>query len=262
MTTSRVRSLPGRADPRLVRVEEYYDRVPRAVTTSEEVGPFTLFVAEAGTGWQYYARPRLGGREPFTASDVERVIARQAALHVPRAIEWVDDVTPTLLPAVRAAGYEPRRYPLLVLPADVAVEPDPRARPLRPAEPHLALAVGTVSAGFGERDAVEPKDTGRRPQLIRRGDLVVVASFEDGRLCGAGSAAPRGEVAELMGIAVPPKFRGRGHGSAVTRTLVVACREQDVDLVFLTAGSDAAAEIYRRIGFVDIGTACVLDLDD
>jgi ribosomal protein S18 acetylase RimI-like enzyme len=262
MTTSRTRRQPGPADRRLHRIEAYYDRVPRAVATTEEVGPFTLFLAEEGTGWQFYARPRLGGGDAFTVSDVERVLARQAALDVPRAIEWVDDVTPTLLPAVRAAGYEPRRYPLLVLPPDVVVEPDPRARPLRPAEPHLALAIGTVSAGFGERDVVEPKDTGKRPELIENGELVVVASFEEGRLCGAGSAAPRGDVAELMGIAVPPKHRGRGHGSAITRTLVSTCREHGVDLVFLTAGSDPTADIYRRVGFVDIGTACVLELDD
>jgi predicted GNAT family acetyltransferase len=97
---------------------------------------------------------------------------------------------------------------------------------------------------------------------MERGDLVVVASFEGTRLCGAGSAAPRGDVAELMGIAVPPGHRHRGHGTSITRSLVAACREQGVDLVFLSAGSDAAAEIYRRIGFVDVGTACVLELDD
>ncbi len=249
-------------DPRLDRIEAYYDRVPRAVATTEEVGPFTLFVAQEGTGWQFYARPRLGHTGVITEADVRRVLDRQEELGVPRAIEWVDDVTRTLLPAVRGVGYEPHRYPLLVLPDDVVVEADPRARPLRPAEPHLALAVGAVSAGFQDRDVVEPIETGKRPQLIERGDLVVVASYENDRLCGAGSAAPRGEVAELMGIAVPPGHRHRGHGTAITRSLVAACREAGVGTVFLTAGSDAAAQIYRRVGFVDLGSACVLDLDD
>ena len=249
-------------DERLGRIESYYDCVPRAVASAEEVGPFTLFVAGPGTGWQFYARPRLGGRGVFTTTDVCRVLDRQGQLDVPRAIEWVDEVTPTLLPSVRGAGHEPHRYPLLVMPSDVLVEADPRARPLRPAEPHLSVALGSVSAGFAGRDDVEPKDPGRRPELMERGDLVVVASFEGHRLCGAGSAAPRGDVAELMGIAVPPGHRHRGHGTAITRSLVAACREQGVDLVFLSAGSDAAADIYRRIGFVDVGTACVLELDD
>ena len=245
----------------LARIEEYYDEVPRAVTTTEEVGPFTLFVAEAGTGWQYYARPRLHGAAPFTPDAVARVLDRQAELGVPRAIEWVDEVTPTLLPAVRAAGHEPHLYPLLVLPEDVPIQADPRAHPLRPAEPHLALAVGAVDAGFNGHDDVTPADPGRRPELMERGDLIVVASFESGSLAGAGSAAPRGAVAELMGIAVPPGHRHRGHGTAITRSLVAASRARGAALVFLSAGSDAAAEIYRRVGFRDLGTACILEIE-
>lgn len=253
----------GRAhDARLDRIEAYYDCVPRAVATALDVGPFTLFVADEGTGWQFYARPRLGRQAGFTADDVCRVLERQRALGVPRAIEWVEQVTPSLLPAVRAAGHEPHRYPLLAMPADVPVAGDPRARELQPAEPHLSLALGSVSAGFAGHDDVEPKDPGRQPELMERGDLVVVASFEGDRLCGAGSAAPRGDVAELMGIAVPPGHRGRGHGTAITSTLVAACRRRGVETVFLSAGSDAAADIYRRVGFVDVGTACILGLDD
>jgi ribosomal protein S18 acetylase RimI-like enzyme len=249
-------------DARLHRIEAYYDCVPRAVSTVEQVGPFTLFVAEEGTGWQFYARPALGGRHTFTPDDVCHVLDRQRQLAVPLAIEWVDEVTPSLLPAVRSAGHEPHRYPLLVMPPEVEVARDPRARALQPAEPHLSLALGSVSAGFAGHDEVEPRDPGRHPEMMERGDLVVVASFEGNRLCGAGSAAPRGDVAELMGIAVPPGHRGRGHGTAITSTLVAVCREQGVEVVFLSAGSDAAADIYRRVGFVDVGTACILGLDD
>src|SRR6476619_4714595 len=129
-------------DARLDRIEAYYDCVPRAVSTSEEVGPFTLFVADEGTGWQFYARPRLGGTPQLTAEDVCRVLERQQALGVPRAIEWVEEVTPSLLPAVRAAGYELRCYPRLALSADVPVSADPCERAVQPAEPHLSLALG------------------------------------------------------------------------------------------------------------------------
>lgn len=249
-------------DHRLDRIEGYYDCVPRASASAEPCGPFTLFVADAGTGWQFYARPELGGPGRFETADVERVLERQQQLGVPRAIEWVEQLSPDLLPAVLAAGHQPQRYPLLALTTLNDVEPDPRARALHPAEPHLALAVGAVSAGFHGVDEVEPGDTGIQPQLIERGDLVVVASFEGTRLCGAGSAAPRDDVAELMGIAVPPGHRHRGHGTAITRSLVTACRERGVELVFLSAASDAAADIYRRVGFVDVGTACILRVPD
>ena len=36
---------------RLDALETYYDIVPRAAGTTEEVGPFTLFLAHEGTGW-------------------------------------------------------------------------------------------------------------------------------------------------------------------------------------------------------------------
>ena len=60
-----------------------------------------------------------------------------------------------------------------------------------------------------------------------------------------------------MGIGVPPFARRRGLGSAITRALVGAVRAQGVDTVFL-GGSDDAASIYRQVGFVDVGTACIL----
>ncbi|RKT76753.1 putative GNAT family acetyltransferase [Terracoccus luteus] len=253
---------PSDGTDRLTEVEAYYDRVPRATATAESHGPFTLFVADEDSGFGFYARPTLGGTAGFTPDDVTAVLATQRSRDLPRAIEWVDEVTPDLLPAARAAGHEPHRYPLLVLAGDADVEPDPRARVLAPAEPHLALAVGAVHAGFTGTDDVQRGDPGSRPRLMEQGDLVVVASFEGGRLRGAGSASPRGAVAELMGIAVPPGHRHRGHGTAITRSLVAACRERGVATVFLTAGSDAAADIYRRIGFVDVATACILTVDD
>jgi predicted GNAT family acetyltransferase len=43
---------------------------------------------------------------------------------------------------------------------------------------------------------------------------------------------------------------------------VHACREAGVRTVFLSAYNDAAASIYRRVGFVDVGTACILQVDD
>jgi predicted GNAT family acetyltransferase len=51
-------------------------------------------------------------------------------------------------------------------------------------------------------------------------------------------------------------------GTAITQALVHACREAGVGTVFLSAYNDAAASIYRRIGFLDIGTACILGDDD
>ena len=255
----------------LADIERYYDAVPRPVATTEEVGPFTLFLAEEGTGWDFYARPRLGHGEPVTADDVRRVFDRQVELDRPRNIEWVDENTPSLLPAVRnalgsaasaGAKVELERCPLLVLPAGVALgEEDARTRVLAPDDPDLAITLGAIHAGFDGSDDVVEKSAGKRPQLIERGLLVIVAAYDDqGRVVGGGSAAPRDDAAELMGIGVPPFARKRGLGSAITRALVAAVRDRGVTTVLLSAANDDAASIYRQVGFADVGTACILEM--
>jgi ribosomal protein S18 acetylase RimI-like enzyme len=244
---------------RLDEIESYYDTVPRAAAATEEVGPFTLFLADAGIGWQFYARPRLGTDDSFTADDVRRVLARQDELGVPRAIEWVDQVTPSLLPAVEAAGLTCGRYPLLALPDDTRVSTPERTRVLVPDDVDLALVVGAVHAAFAGEDEVTVQPVGKRPELIADGRLIEVAAYDDeGRLIGGGSAAPRGETAELMGIGVPPAHRTAGIGTTITQALIHACRQAGVRTVFLSAYNDAAASIYRRLGFQDVGTACIL----
>jgi ribosomal protein S18 acetylase RimI-like enzyme len=248
---------------RLEPIETYYDTVPRAAATTEEVGPFTLFLAEEGTGWQFYARPRLGGSASFSADDVRRVLDRQVELGRPRAIEWVHEVTPSLFGAAQEAGHTAGRYPLLALTAETEVAAAGRTRVLAADDPDLALAVGAISAAFEGSDEVTERPVGKRPSLIASGHLIEVAAYDDdGRLLGGGSAAPRAETAELMGIGVPPAHRGSGAGTAVTRGLVLACRAAGVRTVFLSAFNDAAASIYRRVGFQDVGTACILGVDD
>ena len=92
----------------LEQIEAYYDTVPRIAATTEEVGPFTLFLSVPGTGWDFYARPRLGLSHEYTAEDVRRVLSRQEELRVTRAIEWVDEVTELMgigvLPMARKQG--------------------------------------------------------------------------------------------------------------------------------------------------------------
>lgn len=251
----------------LARIEGYYDAVPRPVGRTEEVGPFTLFVADKDTGWQFYARPRLGLDADVTPEDVRRVLARQAELGVPRAIEWVDEVTPSLLPAVRAAVAAPHELetcPLLVLPEQASVADDTtRTRVLAPDDADLPLMVGAVNAAFDGRDEVEVQPSGKRSDLVREGLLVMVAAYDaSGAVVGGGSAAPRGDTAELMGIAVVPSARHQGLGSATTATLTAACRSDGVQTLFLSAASGEATRIYERLGFQRRGTACILGVED
>jgi ribosomal protein S18 acetylase RimI-like enzyme len=255
----------------LADIERYYDAVPRPAATTDEVGPFTLFLAHEGTGWDFYARPRLGLDRPVTADDVRRVFDRQVELGRPRNIEWVHETTPTLLPAVRnalgsaasaGAHVELELCPLLVLdPATPMAEATATTRVLAHDDPDLPMTLGAIHAGFDGSDDVVEKPVGRRPELIEQGHLIVVAAYDEGgRVVGGGSAAPRGDAAELMGIGVPPFARKRGLGSAITRALVNAVRARGVTTILLSAATDDAASIYRQVGFQDVGTACILEI--
>ena len=113
------------------------------------------------------------------------------------------------------------------------------------------LRVDTVA--FDESPAVE------RPwlELLAAHPAVTVAVAElDGEIVGTGSvtttqdsAGPAGYVA---GIAVAPTARRRGVGAALTSWLTSHAFDTGAALCHLHPDTDAAAGIYRRLGFVEV----------
>jgi ribosomal protein S18 acetylase RimI-like enzyme len=96
-----------------VRLERFYDALPRPYARVEDFGNLVLFVRE-GEGWPYYARPRPGAGTP-SAADITAVRRRQRELGVPEAFEWVHETTPDLLAVARSAGLDVLLAPLLTL---------------------------------------------------------------------------------------------------------------------------------------------------
>jgi ribosomal protein S18 acetylase RimI-like enzyme len=257
----------------LRRIERYYDEVPRGTAASEEYGTLRLFV---GTGpWPYYGRP--SGRDGTLADDVAALIARQRELGMPQALEWVEEVTPGLAEAASAAGLAIHRYPLLVLARTQRASPVPgvAVRIAAADDPGIAAARAAIDVAFAlggvERSQVGIKDRDAKlhardgsvdaflRDLIRHGrTIMAIAESRDGPI-GGGSAQPRGQVAELTGIATLPAFRRRGVGLAITAALVQELRQQGVDLMFMSAGSDDVARIYERAGFRRVAHACTAE---
>ena len=258
----------------LAVLERYYDAAPRTGADAEDVGPFTLF--RSRMPWPYYARPRLGLDAPIGADDVRRLLAHMDAVGVPHEIEWVEQTTPSLAAAVDAAGLAITRYPLLVLdslreaplPSGVEVRSVDAEDPLLPAA--LAVAdVGFAAAGTSVGSEGEPERDGRlrdaglgrqveavRRQLRNGLAILVVAVDEAAGVVGSGQVLPRGDVAEIVGVATLPAARRRGIGAAVTARLVSVAQSAGVRTVFLSAGSEDVARVYRGVGFTDVGTAC------
>jgi GNAT superfamily N-acetyltransferase len=244
-------------------LETYYDAAPRPFATTEELGPFTVFVPRDRVGWPYYARPRLGLVEAVGADDVHAVRARQRELGVPEALEWVHQTTPSLLDAARSAGMVVHECPLMVLPAETGLpetQSTGSARILAPDAAELPEVIGAVHAAFAHSDEPEPSDPTRRAAMMREGTLVTAGGYDArGAVVGGGSHSPRGGTTELQGIAVLPRARRQGIGAVITRALVADARERGIGTVFLSAQDDAVARIYARVGFVRVGTACVAE---
>jgi hypothetical protein len=147
------------------RIDAYCDTVPRASATTEQIGPFTLFVGRSGRS--FYARPTACRATPADRDDFDRVLARQRILHQPQAFEWTHEVHPELADTARSAGLVVQVLPLMVLlresardiPKGYSVRIQPADDPaLRSALAAIGLSFDTPGAAVGvagsaERDA-------------------------------------------------------------------------------------------------------------
>ncbi len=260
-------------DDLLPRLEGYYDDAPRAGADTEEHGPFTVFVSRGG--WPYYARPRLGHTAPIGPDDVTSVLARLEELGLPPSIEWVDQTTPSLRAAALAAGAEVGTYPLLVLDgAPVARRGPVAVRRLTSDDPDLAAVQAAVHVGFGQDDtatgtagvaerdaraAAADSHVETMAAMIAAGRTVTFGAFDaDLGAVGGGSHNPRGDVTEVVGVAVLPSHRRRGIAGHLTWALAADAAQAGVHTVFMSAGSDDVARIYEGVGFRRVGTACIV----
>lgn len=254
----------------LHRVEQYYDTAPRSDSRIEEIGSLTLFV---GTGpWSYYARPRLGVTT-VDPHDVERTCARMRQLSVPQAFEWVAETAPSMRGAASRSGLSTVDGPLLVVadPVDVVLPGGVRLFLVGADDPRLADYLNLNDKAFSETDdsagpgrptPLDPSAAavGHLRARIADGRSVLMAAMSGDRLLAVGSHHPVvvGEevISEIVGVATLSDYRGRGLGAAITAALVTDAR-QECSLVFLSAGDDDSARVYERVGFAQVGTACL-----
>lgn len=172
----------------LAQLERYYGAAPVPNASAEEVGPFTLFVANPDVTHPYYARPRLGRPGRITTQDVDDVRARQRARGVPESLEWVHQTTPELLEAAPASGLHVQEWPSLVLAklSPVDVGPQIEIRMLGADDPGFDTVRATVHGGFADRDEVAVSADPRRRELVREHLMALAGAWLDGSPVGAG----------------------------------------------------------------------------
>jgi len=118
----------------------------------------------------------------------------------------------------------------------------------------LEAALRVDAIAFEESPEVE------RPwlQLLMAHPAVTVAVAElDGEVVATGSVTVSdgraGRSGYVAGICVLPQARRRGIGAAISSWLTRAAVDEDAALCHLHPDTDAAAAIYRRLGFVEVG---------
>jgi ribosomal protein S18 acetylase RimI-like enzyme len=276
-----------------VRLERFYDALPRDAAFTEEIGGFVLFVRN-GPGWPFYARPRIGAATP-SAADVTAVRRRQRELGAPEAFEWVHETTPDLLPVARSAGLGVHLAPLMVLEAAALVPDLPLTgatiRMLDPAAPSFAADLAASRAvarlGFGapasatplesvdaaglvvemagprERDAMPPPGNdlialARHQAASGRSVMALVESASEGILA-TGVLQSVHDVGEIAGVATLPSARKRGYASQLTASLARHGLRNDLELIFLSSADEDVARLYSKVGFRRVGTACIAE---
>jgi GNAT superfamily N-acetyltransferase len=248
----------------LSAIDAFLDAVPRALATTEEIGPFTLFVSQGP--WPYYARPRLGGVPGFTAGDVDAVRARQRALGLPETFQWVHETAPSL----RAAMTLPViAVPLLILDELPALD-GTKVRLLSADDPLLPVALAVEQVGFRapgtavglegapERDAAQipPPTLAMVRDRIRAGTSVTAVAETDDGPVAVGTLRPLGDTAEIVAVATLPAARRQGLAAAITGALVQHALAHGIETLFLSAADDDVARVYERLGFRRAATAC------
>lgn len=235
----------------LATLEAYFDAVPRTAARAEAIGPFTF---------------------------VDRVRARQRALAVPEAFEWVAELAPGLRAAAETAGLTVADHPLMVLaeegesdrkfPVGIEVRlvtPDDDLRLVGAVAPIGFAAPGTDVGAAGVdalREAAAARDAAQvefERERLRTGRTVMAVALADGVPVAVGSHQPVGSVSEVVGVATLPAFRRRGIAAALTALLTRDARERGVETVFLSAGDLNVARVYEQVGFRRIATACVAE---
>jgi predicted GNAT family acetyltransferase len=149
--------------------------------------------------------------------------------------------------------------PLLAIDGPPAVTPEPRVRPVRPAE--LEVLMPAAVAMFTEEVGVSPLrvDGGagyraRVAELVRAGQSL--AWIEDGTvLFKAEIGAVSRAACQVQGVWVAPAHRGRGIGTAGTAAVVQYARTVLAPVVslYVNGFNGPARAAYRRVGFREVG---------
>jgi ribosomal protein S18 acetylase RimI-like enzyme len=227
--------------------------------------PFTCFInPDDSSPWSNYAIPDTSiiGAVEETLSALPAIFGKHG--RTPR-FEFIAEYAPYLAPLLQAHGFqEEMRALLMVCTPDtyqpVAPIPDVTMTELTATAPLTAMQefLTVQRRSFGDDNATAVNETEAQQFRQRFQTTRLFAAAVDGRMVSAACLQPaHNGVTEIAGIATLRAFRRQGIGTLLTAAAVQAAFAQDIDLVFLTAGSPEAGRVYERAGFRTIGSGLI-----
>jgi ribosomal protein S18 acetylase RimI-like enzyme len=253
----------------LSQIEANMRAVGRQERTVIPQAHFEIFISPGELQHLNFATPLA----PDPADWSEAIAAMQSvfAQHGKRPyLEFIDDLHPTLAPALTQAGLVcASRNPVMVLDlAHIGPLPDPPPRSdyrlLTDDGPFLETFLRRQSVAYGGDGGDD--SLGWLPHLrsgLQNGRVLGAVLLQDGEMVagaviqlGGGSDAK--EIGELAGVWTDPQRRNRGLGYALCHRLLTDYAAAGHGRCWLSA-AEGAQRLYEKLGFVRVGTQLNFD---
>ena len=228
------------------------------------VGPFVAtFDAASDNRYRNYAIPDDGAAP--TPADISTLIELFAGRSRIARLEYLDDLAPSVKPALLAAGFRAEgTLPLMRCSRETLQAP--AASPgielsLVTARSDLERAARVQNESYGEGETSEADVLRLENMIAREGAVVLAADTLTREPVGSGLySAPLEGTTEIAAVGVRASHRRRGIGAALTAHLVHEALLHELD-PFLMAAHEAEERMYERIGFETVATILHIALE-
>lgn len=236
-----------------------------ATRSATSVVPVSGGVGVLNFEWPFsYANNQLRlvapGPPDVVAAEADRVLGGAGLRH--RAIEIEGDIAdPAWLSHFRSLGYEVLHTVVMRQAGPSSKKPTAKVE-----EANYVELAPLVGASWRSKlpwleDAVIDQLVWRRNATARACALTHLAVREGEAIASYCDLYRIGKVANIESVETVPRFRGRGYATSVVLDAAKRARAAGCDLVFLLADrADWPQELYRRLGFEEIGAQTILEL--